>query len=62
MLKTFHDALMPFHLALPATSRGILNEVQFDVSPMPEPRCVLRGGHELCAREVEVALTRSFLG
>jgi hypothetical protein len=56
LLKTLHDTLMPFYLSLPTTSRGILDEPQFDFSSMAQPRSILGGGDELGTGEIQITI------
>ncbi len=57
-----HRPLMSPDLALPAVSGSIFNELQFNATAMAEPWSVLRRSHKLGAGQIQIALTRAFLG
>jgi hypothetical protein len=53
---------VPFDFAGPAAFVGVLDELLFDLQAGPEPWGVVRGGDELGAGQVEVALAGAFGG
>jgi hypothetical protein len=55
-------ALVALDLALPAAFSGIVGQLPLQAKAFAKTRCVLRGGDELRAGQVDIALTRPFLG
>jgi hypothetical protein len=53
---------MPFHFPLPAMLARIFSQLLFNPAATAQPWCVCWRGHELGAGEIQIALTRAFLG